>query len=35
MNALIKSGFLVFENGVFLFTSAQVWVIAFKFIINE
>ena len=35
LNASIKSGFLLFENCVFLFTNAQVLLIAFKFIINE
>ena len=35
LNALIKSGVRIFENGVFLFTDAQVWSFAFKFIINE
>ena len=32
--ALIESGFVVIENVVFLFTNAEVLLIAFKFIIN-
>ena len=35
LNASIKSGFLVFENGVFLFTNGKVLLISFKFIIND
>ena len=35
LNALIKSGFLVFGNGVFIFTNTQVLLIAFKLIIDE
>ena len=35
LSALIKSGFLVFENCVFLLTYDHIWLIAFKFIINK
>ena len=35
LNASIRSGFLVFENCVFLFTYVKVSLIAFKFVIHE